>query len=141
VNYIYGTWSALAGLAAVGADMRAPWVRRAVDWLVARQNADGGWGETCASYDDPSLAGHGESTASQTAWALLGLIAADGARSAAVERGIEYLMRAQGPDGTWMEAAFTGTGSPRHLYLRYNLYRHSFPLMALGRFCQARAAG
>jgi squalene-hopene/tetraprenyl-beta-curcumene cyclase len=134
VNFIYGTWSVLAGLESIGEDMGAPYVRRAVDWLRARQNADGGWGETVASYDDESLAGKGESTPSQTAWALLGLLAADGPRSEAVERGVDYLVRAQGPDGTWAERPFTGTGFPRHFYLRYHLYRHYFPLMALGQY-------
>ncbi len=134
VNFVYGTWCALEGLAAIGEDVRAPWIRRGVDWLVARQNADGGWGETVASYDDESLAGKGESTASQTAWALLGLLAADGPRSAAVQRGVDWLLRHQGSDGTWEERLFTGTGFPRHFYLRYHLYRHYFPLMALGRW-------
>ncbi|HJQ84674.1 MAG TPA: squalene--hopene cyclase, partial [Candidatus Binatia bacterium] len=134
VNFIYGTCCALEGLAAIGEDLRAPWIRRAVDWLVARQNPDGGWGETVASYDDESLAGKGESTASQTAWAVLGLLAADGPHGPAVERGIAWLVREQGTDGTWSERLFTGTGFPRHFYLRYHLYRHYFPLMALGRW-------
>jgi squalene-hopene/tetraprenyl-beta-curcumene cyclase len=139
VNFIYGTWCALDGLAAIGEDLRAPYVRRAVDWLKARQNADGGWGETVASYDDESLAGKGDSTPSQTAWALLGLLAVDGPHSTAVARGVGWLVRTQGPDGTWSERLFTGTGFPRHFYLRYHLYRHYFPLMALGRF--ARLSG
>jgi squalene-hopene/tetraprenyl-beta-curcumene cyclase len=139
VNFIYGTWCALAGLAAIGEDLRAPWIRRAVDWLTARQNADGGWGETIASYDDERLAGQGESTPSQTAWALLGLLAADGPMSAPVERGVDHLLRTQGPDGTWSEVQFTGTGFPRHFYLRYHLYRHYFPLMALGEYRRRRA--
>src|SRR5213594_3271417 len=136
VNFIYGTWSVLDGLAAIGEDLRAPWVRRAVEWLRARQNADGGWGETVGSYDDESLAGKGESTALQTAWALLGLMAADGIRSDAVARGIDWLVRHQGEEGTWSERLFTGTGFPRHFYLRYHLYRHYFPLMALGRYAR-----
>src|SRR3989449_1661754 len=103
VNFVYGTWCALAGLEAIGEDLRAPWVRRAVDWLVTHQNADGGWGETVASYDDESLAGQGDSTPSQTAWAVLGLLAADGPSSRGVERGIAWLCRTQGPDGTWDE--------------------------------------
>ena len=140
VNFIYGTWCALTGLAAIGEDMRAPYIRRTVEWLVARQNADGGWGETVASYDDETLAGRGDSTPSQTAWALLGLLAADGPASPAVERGIDYLVRTQGADGTWKERLFTGTGFPRHFYLRYHLYRHYFPLMALGQY-RARVAG
>jgi squalene-hopene/tetraprenyl-beta-curcumene cyclase len=140
VNFIYGTWCALTGLAAIGEDCRAPWIRRAVEWLVAHQNADGGWGETVASYDDERLAGKGESTPSQTAWAVLGLLAADGPRSAAVERGVDFLVRTQGADGTWKEAAFTGTGFPRHFYLRYHLYRHYFPLMALGQYVERTKA-
>ena len=139
VNFVYGTWCALAGLEAIGEDLRAPWIRRAVDWLVTHQNADGGWGETVASYDDESLAGQGDSTPSQTAWAVLGLLAADGPSSRAVERGIAWLCRTQGPDGTWDERHFTGTGFPRHFYLRYHLYRHYFPLMALGQY-RARLA-
>ena len=134
VNFIYGTWCALEGLAAIGEDLHAPYVRRAVDWLVTHQNPDGGWGETVASYDDESLAGEGESTPSQTAWALLGLLSADGPHSRAVERGIAWLVRQQGPDGSWTERLFTGTGFPGHFYLRYHLYRHYFPLMALGRY-------
>ena len=144
VNFVYGTWCALTGLAAIGEDMRAPYVRRGVEWLTARQNADGGWGESVASYDDESLAGRGESTPSQTAWALLGLLAADGPHGAAVERGVDYLVRTQGADGTWSERQFTGTGFPRHFYLRYHLYRHYFPLMALGQWqarCDAGAGG
>ncbi len=140
VNFIYGTWCALTGLAAIGENLRAPYVRRAVEWLIARQNADGGWGETVASYDDETLAGRGESTPSQSAWALLGILAADGPASATVERGIDYLLRTQGADGTWTERPFTGTGFPRHFYLRYHLYRHYFPLMALGHY-RARVAG
>jgi len=139
VNFVYGTWCALAGLEAIGEDLRAPWIRRAVDWLATHQNADGGWGETVASYDDESLAGQGDSTPSQTAWAVLGLLAADGPSSRAVERGIAWLCRTQGPDGTWDERHFTGTGFPRHFYLRYHLYRHYFPLMALGQY-RARLA-
>src|SRR5439155_782889 len=139
VNFIYGTWGALAGLERIGEDMRAPYVRRAVEWLATHQNPDGGWGETVASYDDESLAGKGESTPSQTAWALLGLLAADGPSSPAVERGVDWLVRTQGPDGTWQERLFTGTGFPRHFYLRYHLYRHYFPLMALGQSLAARA--
>src|SRR5262249_34362416 len=134
VNFIYGTWSVLSGLEAIGEDMRAPYVRRAVDWLIAKQNADGGWGETVASYDDERLAGTGASTPAETAWAVLGLLAADGPAGRAVERGIDYLVRTQTADGTWVEREFTGTGFPGHFYLRYHLYRHYFPLMALGQY-------
>src|SRR2546426_503877 len=136
VNFIYGTWSVLDGLAAIGEDLRAPWVRRAVEWLRARQNADGGWGETVASYDDESLAGKGESTASQTAWALLGLMAADGVASPAVQRGTDWLVRTQGANGTWAEPLFTGPRLPPPFYLRYHPYPPFFPLMALGRYAR-----
>src|SRR5438094_170604 len=139
VNFVYGTWCALAGLEAIGEDLRAPWIRRAVDRLAAHQNADGGWRAAAAPYGDESLAGQGDSTPSQTAWAVLGLLAADGPSSRAVERGIAWLCRTQGPDGTWDERHFTGTGFPRHFYLRYHLYRHYFPLMALGQL-RARLA-
>jgi squalene-hopene/tetraprenyl-beta-curcumene cyclase len=134
VNYIYGTWQVLVGLAAVGFDMHAPAVRRAVRWIKEVQNADGGWGESCRSYDDPSLAGQGDSTASQTAWALLGLLAAGEGNSAEVRAGIEYLIGTQDADGGWTEEAFTGTGFPRVFYLKYHMYSVYFPLMALGRY-------
>jgi squalene-hopene/tetraprenyl-beta-curcumene cyclase len=133
VNFIYGTWSVLAGLRSIGEDMKAPCVRKAVDWLAARQNADGGFGETVASYDDESLAGRGESTPSQTAWAIMGLIAGDGPRDV-IDRGVEWLLHTQNADGTWEEKPWTGTGFPRHFYLRYHMYRHYFPLMALGQY-------
>jgi squalene-hopene/tetraprenyl-beta-curcumene cyclase len=131
-NFIYGTWSALAGLHAIGEDLDAPHVQRAVAWLKSRQNPDGGWGETLASYDDERLAGRGESTASQTAWAILGLLAGEAEASDAVQRGIDFLIERQRGDGQWDEALFTGTGFPRHFYLRYDMYRNYFPLMALG---------
>jgi squalene-hopene/tetraprenyl-beta-curcumene cyclase len=134
VNYLYGTWQVLAGLREVGYDMRSPVVRRAVDWLESVQQSCGGWGETCASYDDPSLAGQGTPTASQTAWALLGLIAAGESDGAAVKAGINYLLATQNDDGTWSEEPFTGTGFPRVFYLKYHLYPVYFPLMALSRF-------
>jgi squalene-hopene/tetraprenyl-beta-curcumene cyclase len=135
-NFIYGTWSALLGLKAIGEDMDAPYVKRAVRWLEEHQNADGGWGETLGSYDDETLAGRGPSTPSQTAWAIMGLLAAQRTVSRAVERGVQWLLATQ-QDGTWTEEPFTGTGFPGHFYLRYTMYREYFPLMALG---QARAA-
>jgi squalene-hopene/tetraprenyl-beta-curcumene cyclase len=137
VNYVYGTWQVLAGLAAVGFDMTAPMCRRAVRWLKDAQNADGGWGETCGSYDDPSLAGQGPSTASQTAWAVLGLIAAGEADTPEVRAGVEYLLGTQRADGGWTEEPFTGTGFPKVFYLKYHLYPVYFPLMALGRYAAA----
>ena len=140
VNYIYGTWSALAGLRALGEDLGGPPVRRAVAWVKSVQNDDGGFGEDCRSYDDPSLAGRGPSTASQTAWAILALLAGETEVSAELVRAVEYLLRTQREDGFWEEDEFTGTGFPRHFYLRYWMYRAYFPLMALGQFAQ-RLAG
>jgi len=134
VNYVYGTWQVLVGLAAVGFDMTSPVVRRAARWLKEVQNADGGWGESCKSYDDPSAAGQGPSTASQTAWAVLGLLAAGEADSPEVRAGVEYLVGTQDPDGGWAEEPFTGTGFPRVFYLKYHMYPVYFPLMALGRY-------
>jgi squalene-hopene/tetraprenyl-beta-curcumene cyclase len=134
VNYIYGTWQVLVGLAAVDFDMHALVVRRAVRWLKDVQNADGGWGESCRSYDEPALAGQGESTASQTAWALLGLLAAGEGGSPEVRAGVEYLIGTQNASGGWTEEPFTGTGFPRVFYLKYHMYPVYFPLMALGRY-------
>jgi squalene-hopene/tetraprenyl-beta-curcumene cyclase len=140
VNYIYGTWQVLRGLACVGDDMMAPHVRRAVRWLRAHQNADGGWGESIASYTDPSQAGRGQSTPSQTAWAIMGLIAAGEEDGTAVRNGIRWLLEHQDADGTWSEAAWTGTGFPKVFYLGYRFYRHVFPLMALAQYGRATAA-
>jgi squalene-hopene/tetraprenyl-beta-curcumene cyclase len=134
VNYIYGTWSVLVGLRAIGEDMNQPYVRRAVTWLKERQNPDGGWGEDCLSYWDQSRAGKGVSTPSQTAWAVLGLLAAEEGLSPQVIRGVGYLLTRQTAGGEWPEDLFTGTGFPRHFYLRYYGYRNYFPLMALGQF-------
>src|SRR5690606_9422469 len=109
VNYIYGTWQILRGLRSIGVDVRQPWVVRAREWLESCQNEDGGWGETCASYDDPTLKGKGESTASQTAWALMGLIAAsdpadpESLERGAIQRGTNYLLDTQAQDGSWHE--------------------------------------
>jgi squalene-hopene/tetraprenyl-beta-curcumene cyclase len=134
VNYIYGTWSVLMGLRSIGENMSLPYVRKAAEWLEEVQNPDGGWGECCESYEDPCLMGRGESTPSQTAWALMGLMAAGGERDGAVRRGVRYLLETQRPDGTWEEEAFTGTGFPKHFMLRYHNYRNCFPLMALGMY-------
>ncbi|MGC9529256.1 MAG: squalene--hopene cyclase [Candidatus Bipolaricaulaceae bacterium] len=139
VNHIYGTGAVLPGLRACGLPPDDPRVRRAADWLRARQNPDGGWGEEVDSYHQDELRGRGPSCASQTAWALLALLAAGEARSEAVQRGIEYLTRTQCPDGTWTEPHFTGTGFPTDFMIRYHLYRHYFPLMALGRYRAALA--
>jgi squalene-hopene/tetraprenyl-beta-curcumene cyclase len=134
VNYLYGTWQVLLGLEAIGFDRRAPMVRRAVAWLEKVQQPSGGWGESCASYEDPTLAGQGTVTASQTAWAMLGLIAAGEGGGTAVRRGSEYLTATQEADGNWREDEFTGTGFPKVFYLKYHLYRLYFPLMALARY-------
>lgn len=131
VNYLYGTWSALRGLKAVGERAGAGPLQRAVRWLESRQNADGGWGERCESYADPSLAGQGPSTPSQTAWALLALFAAGRTEGPAVERGLRYLIEAQRPDGGWEDAFWNGTGFPRVFFLKYHLYARYFPLWAL----------
>ena len=138
VNYIYGTWQALVGLAAIGIPPGDFRIQRAAGWLKAKQQPCGGWGETPKSYDDPSLRGQGLVTASQTAWAVMGLLAAGEGNSPEVARGIQYLVRNQQPDGTWEEAPFTGTGFPRVFYLKYHLYRISFPLMALARYARHR---
>ncbi|MCX6093404.1 MAG: squalene--hopene cyclase, partial [Candidatus Bipolaricaulota bacterium] len=138
VNLTYGTGAVLPGLAAVGEDMSAPYVRRAVDWLLEHQNPDGGWGEKIEGYYDPAWRGRGPSTASQTGWALLGLLAAGEAANPATERGMRYLVETQSAQGGWDEEAFTGTGFPTDFMIRYHLYRDVFPLMALGRFRQMR---
>jgi squalene-hopene/tetraprenyl-beta-curcumene cyclase len=138
VNYIYGTSGVLSALALIAPQTHQNSIQRGAAWLVSCQNPDGGWGETCRSYDDPSLKGQGTSTASQTAWALIGLIAAGEATGKfahdAIEKGINYLLATQKPDGTWFEAYFTGTGFPSHFYLKYHLYQQYFPLIALGRY-------
>jgi squalene-hopene/tetraprenyl-beta-curcumene cyclase len=131
VNYIYGTMLVLRGLEAVGVDHHEPYVQQAAEWLRMVQNSDGGWGESCGSYDDANAKGIGESTASQTAWAVLGLMAANDMRSDSVARGIAYLLRTQQKDGSWDEPQYTGTGFPRVFYLKYHMYRQYFPLLAL----------
>ncbi|HVZ85958.1 MAG TPA: squalene--hopene cyclase [Polyangia bacterium] len=138
VNYLYGTWQVLRGLRAIGEDMDAVYVRRAARWLLGRQNADGGWGESIGSYDHLSQKGVGDSTPSQTAWALMGLIAAGEAAHPAVRRGVAHLLDSQ-KDGTWEQALWTGTGFPKVFYLNYHYYRHYFPLMALGQYRRAVA--
>lgn len=141
VNYIYGTWSVLAGLRAIGEDMSQPYIQRAVRWLESRQNPDGGWGESCLSYADPAMAGRGESTPSQTAWALMALLAAGVSDSLCVVRGVNYLLRHQREDGSWKETRHTGTGFPRVFYLRYHWYCQYFPLWALSMYRNIRARG
>ncbi|HTL60319.1 MAG TPA: squalene--hopene cyclase [Nitrospira sp.] len=138
VNYIYGTWSVLAGLRAIGEDLSQPYIRRAVAWLESRQNPDGGWGESCLSYAEPAFAGKGESAPSQTAWALLGLMSAGMSDSFSVARGVQFLLRHQMKDGSWEEVRHTGTGFPRVFYLRYHWYCQYFPLWALAMYRNLR---
>ena len=135
MNYIYGTWSVLCALNVVGVDHGAPEMRKAVDWLVAIQNDDGGWGEDGSSYKlDYKGYERAPSTASQTAWALLGLMAAGEVDHPAVARGIKYLADSQGEDGVWHEPRYTATGFPRVFYLRYHGYAKFFPLWAMARY-------
>ena len=162
VNYVYGGGAVLPALEAIGEDMSQPYIRRAIEWIVAHQNEDGGWGESCGSYVDPALRGVGPSTASQTAWALLGLVAAGEHDSEAARRGLIYLAETQQEDGTWDEPYFTGTGFPGYgvgerlkalpgpgetsyqgldmpagFMINYHLYRNYWPLLALGRYSRA----
>jgi squalene-hopene/tetraprenyl-beta-curcumene cyclase len=139
VNYIYGTSGVLRSLEALGVANR-PIAARAVAWLRSVQNPDGGFGETCASYADPSKKGQGRSTASQTAWGLIGLLAACPVTDPAVRRAATYLIDRQNADGSWDEDATTGTGFPRVLYLHYDLYRESFPVYALARYSRLASA-
>jgi squalene-hopene/tetraprenyl-beta-curcumene cyclase len=139
VDYIYGTFLALRGLRAVGYDDREAEVLRAGEWLRSVQNADGGWGESCASYDRKSFV-PAPSTPSQTAWAVLGLLAGGDTTSESVSKGIEYLIGSQREDGGWDEELATGTGFPRVFYLNYHLYRDSFPLLAFAEFDRVKAA-
>jgi squalene-hopene/tetraprenyl-beta-curcumene cyclase len=144
-NYVYGTWLVLSALASCGDISREPWCRRAADWILSRQNPDGGWGESPRSYDDPAQKGIGPSTAAQTAWALMGLFAAGVTApatpatsatpaTAAIDRGVEYLLRGQREDGSWHDEPWTATGFPRVFYLQYHLYAVYFPLMALSEY-------
>jgi squalene-hopene/tetraprenyl-beta-curcumene cyclase len=132
-NYVYGTGAVVPALIAAGVKPGLPAIQRAVAWLEAHQNPDGGWGEDLRSYDDPGLAGRGTSTASQTAWALLALLAA-GPPGPAAEAGVRWLAEHQTRDGTWEEPQYTGTGFPGDFYLNYHLYRLVFPVSALGRY-------
>jgi squalene-hopene/tetraprenyl-beta-curcumene cyclase len=139
MNYIYGTWSVLCALSAAGIDPGAPEMRKAADWLVAIQNDDGGWGEDGSSYKlDYRGYERAPTTASQTAWALLGLMAAGAIDHPAVGRGIACLVAAQGADGFWNEPRYTATGFPRVFYLRYHGYSRFFPLWAMARYRNLR---
>ena len=137
-NYIYGTWSVLCSLNAIGLDMQAPFIRKAVDWLKARQRDDGGWGEDCASYWPNRRDEVKASTPTQTAWALLALMAAGEVDSSTVNRGVAYLLKAPRDGGQWVEDHFTAVGFPRVFYLRYHGYRAYFPLWALARYRNLR---
>ena len=140
VNFIYGTWSVLAGLRLIGEDLDQEYVRRAVRWLKSRQHEDGGWGESCDTYRDP-MGEDWPSTASQTAWALIGLMAAGEAGSPEAAKGVNYLMSTQDADGIWDEDDYTGTGFPRVFYLRYHMYSKYFPLWALSMYRSITARG
>ena len=139
-NYIYGTWSVLCALNAAGIPHKDPAMRRAVVWLLSVQRDDGGWGEDEESYADAAPGRYREGTPSQTAWALLGLMAAGEAANPAVARGVDWLMRTQRPDGQWDEQPYTAVGFPRVFYLRYHGYRLFFPLMAMARYRNLRRA-
>ena len=134
VNYIYGTWQVCRGMAALGIDMAEPWLIKGRDWLESVQHDDGGWGERCNTYDDPVFKGRGPSTASQTAWAVMGLLAFGDANRESIRRGIEYLVRTQNTDGSWTEDEVTGTGFPKVFYLKYDMYRNAWPLLALATY-------
>jgi squalene-hopene/tetraprenyl-beta-curcumene cyclase len=140
VNYIYGTWQVLTGLAAIGVPLDDPMITAGANWLVSHQQPSGAWGESPDTYTEPHLRGQGPATASQTAWAVLGLVAAGWHDHPAAARGVRYLLAQQQPDGTWDEPEFTGTGFPRVFYLRYHLYRIYFPLLALSRWAVAIGA-
>ncbi|HSY17718.1 MAG TPA: squalene--hopene cyclase [Candidatus Acidoferrales bacterium] len=136
VNYIYGTWQVLRGMRALNLNMSEDWLQRGRAWLESVQRPDGGWGERCNTYDDPVFKGQGPSTASQTAWAVMGLCAFDDPESPALKRGIEYLCRTQNADGSWTEHETTGTGFPKVFYLKYDMYRNAWPLLALATYKQ-----
>ena len=133
VNYVYGTGGVLRALEAMGL-ARQPYALRGVQWLKSVQQADGGFGESIASYDDPAQKGCGATTASQTSWGLIGILASTGPEDRAAERALEFLLSSQTREGSWEEAEFTGTGFPKVFYLKYHLYRHYFPLYALARY-------
>lgn len=138
INYIYGTWAVLTGLAAIGVDMNERYIQRAVTWLKSVQRPDGGFSESPESYMLRRYTPYGDaSVPSQTGWGLMGLVAAGEARSEHAQRAAEWLIQNQKSDGTWDEPQFTGTGFPGHFYIRYHGYRHYFPLLALGRYQSA----
>jgi len=134
VNYIYGTWQVLRGMRALNWNMNEPWLLKTRDWLESVQHQDGGWGERCNTYDDPVFKGQGPSTATQTAWAVMGLCAFDDPNLPRLKRGIEYPIRTQNEDGSWTEHETTGTGFPKVFYLKYDMYRNAWPLLALATY-------
>jgi squalene-hopene/tetraprenyl-beta-curcumene cyclase len=138
VDYVYGTFLALRGLAAAGVSDREAYVQRALEWVRAIQNFDGGWGESCESYKQGAYV-QASSTPSQTAWAVLALLAGGDTTSTSLHDGMDYLVRTQNADGTWDEELATGTGFPQVFYLCYHLYRNSFPLMALNNFLKIKS--
>jgi squalene-hopene/tetraprenyl-beta-curcumene cyclase len=138
VNYIYGTWQVLRGLRAIGEDMTQDWLLRGRNWLESCQNNDGGWGETCGTYENPSTKGIGVSTASQTAWAIMGICACGDLDRPSIQRGLRYLLRSQKSDGSWDEEQITGTGFPGVFYLKYDMYRQNFPLLTLATYANYR---
>jgi squalene-hopene/tetraprenyl-beta-curcumene cyclase len=138
VDYIYGTFLALRGLEAAGESDREAYILRAGEWIRSIQNADGGWGESCASYDQHTFVA-AKSTPSQTAWAILGLLAGGDTTSNSLHKGVEYLMETQKSDGHWDEDLSTGTGFPGVFYLKYHLYRNSFPVLALSNYLKTRS--
>jgi squalene-hopene/tetraprenyl-beta-curcumene cyclase len=138
VNYIYGTWQALRGLASIGVNMDEEWIRRALTWLESCQNEDGSWGETCETYNFPALKGRGAGTPSQTAWALMGLCAGGNPERESIQAGIRWLISTQNHDGSWTEDYTTGTGFPCVFYLKYDMYRNHFPLLALATYRKLR---
>ena len=146
VNYLYGTFLVLRGLEAIGIDQLEPQIQQAAEWIRMVQNSDGGWGESCGTYDEPDTRGIGVSTPSQTAWAMLGLLAAGDDRSDSLAKGVRWLLTRQRPDGSWDEtmgegatrqSIITGTGFPKVFYLAYTMYRHYFPLLALTTYKRA----
>jgi squalene-hopene/tetraprenyl-beta-curcumene cyclase len=138
VNYIYGTWQVLRGLRAIGHNMTQDWILRGRDWLESCQNEDGGWGETCATYENPATKGIGKSTASQTAWAIMGISACGDLNRTSIQRGLRFLLSTQKDDGSWEEPEITGTGFPGVFYLKYDMYRQNFPLLALATYVNYR---
>ena len=137
MNYVYGTSGVLRAMEALGLTS-VPECARAANWLRSVQNPDGGFGESHHSYADSNWRGKGKSTASQTAWGLIGLLAVSGPDDSAVQAAVKYLVSTQNEDGTWDEEEFTGTGFPSVFYLKYHLYRNSFPLYALARYRNLR---